>query len=76
MADIGAYPMEVQALLWSATRAREGRDRWRTVGRTLWRLRQAGVSYREIREHTGIGQGTAHRLVLSGSRTRTTTGST
>lgn len=75
MPDVGQYPMEVQGWLHSAQRAREGRDRWRRIGSTLVRLRDAGISYGEIRELTGISKTTAHRLVLTATRGRGTTGS-
>lgn len=75
MVELGRYPMEVQGWLWRAQRAREGRDRWKRIGPTLLQLREAGISYGEIRELTGISKTTAHRLVLTASRGRGMTGS-
>lgn len=63
---------ETAQLLDEARRAREGRDLWRAVGPTLVKLRARKVSYRQIREATGIEQGTVGSVIKK-SRT---TGST
>jgi hypothetical protein len=67
----GPPPENILDLLISAREAREGRDRWREVGPTLLALIEQGISYPMIERMTGISAGTAHRLVTSSQRSRT-----
>lgn len=57
-------PERVRTLLDQAKAAREARDVWRAVGPILAALQDAGISFQEIHDHTGISPATAHGMIV------------
>jgi uncharacterized protein YerC len=65
--------VDVDALLAEAKAAAEGRERWRKSPPIWKRLREAGVSYDEIKEATGVSPATVARLARLARRGRSAT---
>lgn len=74
--DAAVRQLRLDELIREAQEARRGRDRWRTVGSTLTRIRaEFGMSTREIARQTGISLTTVVRLSRT-SRTGVRSGPT